>query len=236
MAAPLAARQAPASLLQATPPAVASPLQATPPVLAARRSATSGATPPSVTRPPASQTVAAALPASVPPATQRVAPPSRATRRVAASRVATEPVATQSLEAEKDQGGFPLLKKPRTAAWRTLAITVLALAVPATALGAGSGPAQPATSASTRAGAAPPRAAHVRLGRSVLPVRERLREPRRFPARASRAARSRRSGLFARARGWPLRPAYATRGGCVPGGPRPASGRRRGSAHVGRAQ
>ncbi len=104
------------------------------------------------------------------PATQPVATPSGATRRVAASRVATEPVATQSLKAEKDPGGFPHLKKPRTAAWRTLAITVLALAVPATALGAGSGPAQPASSAPTPASAAAARAAHARLGHSVLPL------------------------------------------------------------------
>jgi peptidoglycan hydrolase-like protein with peptidoglycan-binding domain/tetratricopeptide (TPR) repeat protein len=139
MAAPLSARRA-ASQLQATPPAVA-----------------------------------AALPTSVPPATQPVATPPGATSRVAASRVATEPVATQSLkaqsqwlEAEKDPGGFRLLKKPRTAAWRTLAITVVALAFPATALGAGSSPAQPATSASARASAAPSPVAHARLGRSVL--------------------------------------------------------------------
>ena len=65
-------------------------------------------------------------------------------------------------------GGFRLLKKPRTAAWRTLAISVLALAFPATAVAAGSGPAQPTTSASTQASGAPSRVAHVRLGDSVL--------------------------------------------------------------------
>ena len=65
-------------------------------------------------------------------------------------------------------GGFRLLKKPRTAAWQTLAIGVLALAFPATALGAGSRPAQPTTSASTRASGAPSRAAHARVGHSVL--------------------------------------------------------------------
>ena len=65
-------------------------------------------------------------------------------------------------------GGFRLLKKPRTAAWRTLAISVLALAFPATAVAAGSGPAQPTTSASTRASGAPSRVAHARLGDSVL--------------------------------------------------------------------
>ena len=65
-------------------------------------------------------------------------------------------------------GGFRLLKKPRTAAWRTLAISVLALAFPATAFGAGSGPAQPPTSASTQASGAPSRVAHARLGDSVL--------------------------------------------------------------------
>ena len=65
-------------------------------------------------------------------------------------------------------GGFRLPKKPRTAAWRTLAISVLALAFPATAVGAGTGPAQPTTSASTRASGAPSRVAHARLGDSVL--------------------------------------------------------------------
>ena len=65
-------------------------------------------------------------------------------------------------------GGFRLPKKPTTAAWRTLAISVLALAFPATALGAGTGPAQPTTSASTRASGAPPRAAHAGLDHSVL--------------------------------------------------------------------
>ena len=66
------------------------------------------------------------------------------------------------------RGGFRLLKKPRTAAWRTLAISVLALAFPATAFGAGNGPAQPPTSASTQASGAPSRVAHARLGDSVL--------------------------------------------------------------------
>ena len=65
-------------------------------------------------------------------------------------------------------GGFRLPKKLTTAAWRTLAISVLALAFPATALGAGTGPAQPTTSASTRASGAPPRAAHARLDHTVL--------------------------------------------------------------------
>ncbi len=67
------------------------------------------------------------------------------------------------------RGGPRLLNKPRTAAWRTLAISVLALAFPATAVAAGSGRAQPARSASTRAsGAVTSRAAHVRLSHSVL--------------------------------------------------------------------
>ncbi len=66
------------------------------------------------------------------------------------------------------RGGFRLPKKPTTAAWRTLAIGVLALGFPATALGAGSGPAQPTTSASTAGSGAPARVAHARLGHSVL--------------------------------------------------------------------
>ena len=66
------------------------------------------------------------------------------------------------------RGGFRLLKKPRTAAWRTLAISVLALAFPATAFAAGNGPAQPPTSAATQASGAPSRVAHARLGDSVL--------------------------------------------------------------------
>jgi peptidoglycan hydrolase-like protein with peptidoglycan-binding domain len=65
-------------------------------------------------------------------------------------------------------GGFRLPKEPRTAAWWTLAIGVLALAFPATALGAGNGPAQPTTSASTRASGTAPRAADAGLGHSVL--------------------------------------------------------------------
>ena len=65
-------------------------------------------------------------------------------------------------------GGFRLPNKPRTAAWRALAISVLALAFPATALGAGTGPAQSTTSASTRASGAPSRAVHARLNHSVL--------------------------------------------------------------------
>ena len=65
-------------------------------------------------------------------------------------------------------GGFRLPMKSRTAAWWTLAISVLALGFPATALGAGTGPAQRTTSASTRAGGAPPRGAHGRFGHSVL--------------------------------------------------------------------
>ena len=65
-------------------------------------------------------------------------------------------------------GGFRLPKKPRTAAWRTLAIGVLALGFPATALGAGTGPAQSATSASILASGAPSRAVHARLNHSVL--------------------------------------------------------------------
>ena len=65
-------------------------------------------------------------------------------------------------------GGLRLPNKSRTAAWRTLAISVLALAFPATALGAGTGRAQPTTSASTRAGGAPPRAAHARPEHSVV--------------------------------------------------------------------
>jgi peptidoglycan hydrolase-like protein with peptidoglycan-binding domain/tetratricopeptide (TPR) repeat protein len=65
-------------------------------------------------------------------------------------------------------GVFRLLKKPRTAAWRALAISVLALAFPATAVAAGTGTARPTTSASTRASGAPPRAAHARRGHSVL--------------------------------------------------------------------
>ena len=65
-------------------------------------------------------------------------------------------------------GGFRLPKKPRTAASRTLAISVLALGFPATALAAGTGPAQPTPSVSTRASGAPPRAAHARLDHTVL--------------------------------------------------------------------
>ncbi len=64
-------------------------------------------------------------------------------------------------------GGFRLPKKPRTAAWWTLAISVLALGFPATALGAGPGPTEQTASAANRASAAPPRGAHAR---SVLAV------------------------------------------------------------------
>ena len=46
-------------------------------------------------------------------------------------------------------GGFRLPKKPRTAAWWTLTISVLALALPATALGAGPVPTEPTASRPT---------------------------------------------------------------------------------------
>jgi len=65
-------------------------------------------------------------------------------------------------------GGLRRPKKSRAAAWKTLAVSVLALAFPATAVAAGTAPAPPASSASTRASAAPPRAAHARLGHPVL--------------------------------------------------------------------
>ncbi len=65
-------------------------------------------------------------------------------------------------------GAFCLPKKSRIVAWWTLAIGVLVLGFPATALGAGSGAARPARSAGTRAGGAPSRAAYARLERSVL--------------------------------------------------------------------
>jgi peptidoglycan hydrolase-like protein with peptidoglycan-binding domain/tetratricopeptide (TPR) repeat protein len=64
-------------------------------------------------------------------------------------------------------GGLRLPKKPRTAAWRALAISVLALAFPATAVAA-TGPAEPAASAPIRASSASPRAANSSEGRPVL--------------------------------------------------------------------
>src|SRR5690348_14296925 len=67
-------------------------------------------------------------------------------------------------------GGLRLPKNPRTAAWRMLAISLLALAFPATAVAAGGAPAQPTTSTSTRAGWAPPRVAHARLSDPVLAI------------------------------------------------------------------
>jgi peptidoglycan hydrolase-like protein with peptidoglycan-binding domain/tetratricopeptide (TPR) repeat protein len=65
-------------------------------------------------------------------------------------------------------GGFRLSKKPRNAAWWTLTVSVLALGFPMTALGAGPGPNEPATSAANQAGGAPRPASHGRLGHSVL--------------------------------------------------------------------
>jgi len=121
------------------------------------------------------------------PATQPVATPLSATNSVATDPVATQPFnaqsrplpergsATAAAATNEDSatpqvipGGFRLPKKSRTAAWRTLAISVLALGFPATALGAGTGPAQPTASAATRASGAPARAAHARLDHSVL--------------------------------------------------------------------
>ena len=67
-------------------------------------------------------------------------------------------------------GGVRLPTKPRTAAWQALAVSVLALAFPATALGAGTGPAQPTTSAPARASAARPGIAGGRLGHTVLAI------------------------------------------------------------------
>ena len=154
------ARQAPSLQTHATP-WTTTPSNATPP--AATRAA---ATAPSVTGPPTTPLVATSLSAT--------------------NLVATEPVATPLLNVESAllspgspkrgwsrllitrPGGFRLPTKPRGAAWRTLAISVLALGFPASALGAGTGPAQPTTSRSTPAGGAPPRAADARLDRSVL--------------------------------------------------------------------
>jgi len=65
-------------------------------------------------------------------------------------------------------GGFRLPNKPRTAAWWTLTIGVLALALPATALGAGPGPTEPTASPANRASVAAPRSADARPGHSVL--------------------------------------------------------------------
>jgi peptidoglycan hydrolase-like protein with peptidoglycan-binding domain len=65
-------------------------------------------------------------------------------------------------------GGVGLPNKPKLAALRMLAVSVLALAFPATALAAGAAPGQPRTSASTPAPGAPSRDAHARLGHSVL--------------------------------------------------------------------
>jgi hypothetical protein len=53
-------------------------------------------------------------------------------------------------------GGFRLPKKPRTAAWWTLTISVLALALPATALGAGPARTEPTASPANRASVAAP--------------------------------------------------------------------------------
>ena len=64
-------------------------------------------------------------------------------------------------------GGFRLPKKPRTAGWRALAISVLALAFPAVAV-AGTAPAQPTAPASIRVSAGPARAVQTRLGDYVL--------------------------------------------------------------------
>jgi peptidoglycan hydrolase-like protein with peptidoglycan-binding domain/tetratricopeptide (TPR) repeat protein len=63
-------------------------------------------------------------------------------------------------------GGFRHPKKPRTAACRALAISLLALAFPATAI-AGTAPTQPATTASVPASGAS-RAAHASPGHPVL--------------------------------------------------------------------
>ena len=66
-------------------------------------------------------------------------------------------------------GGFRLPKKPRTAAWWTLAISVLALGLPGDgARQRGLVLTEPTASAANRASGAPPRGAHARLGHSVL--------------------------------------------------------------------
>jgi peptidoglycan hydrolase-like protein with peptidoglycan-binding domain/TPR repeat protein len=64
-------------------------------------------------------------------------------------------------------GGFRLPKNSRTAVWQALAISMLALAFPATAV-AGTSAAPAATSASVQAGGAPPRAADDGPARPVL--------------------------------------------------------------------
>jgi peptidoglycan hydrolase-like protein with peptidoglycan-binding domain len=65
-------------------------------------------------------------------------------------------------------GGLRRPKKPRAAAWQTLAISVLALAFPATAVAAGTVPARATSSVFTPASAAPPRAPHARPGHPAL--------------------------------------------------------------------
>jgi peptidoglycan hydrolase-like protein with peptidoglycan-binding domain len=143
-------------------------------------------TPSNATPPAATRAAATEPPVTRPPTTPLVATSLSATNLVATELVATEPVATPLLNVESAllspgnpkrgssrllitrPGGLRLRTKPRGAAWRALAISVLALGFPATALGAGTGPSKPTTSASTPASEAPPRAADARLNRSML--------------------------------------------------------------------
>jgi uncharacterized protein len=68
----------------------------------------------------------------------------------------------ESVTVQARPGGFRVPMKSRAAAFRMLAISVLALVFPATALGAGTGPAKSTTSASNGVSGAPTRAAHAR--------------------------------------------------------------------------
>jgi peptidoglycan hydrolase-like protein with peptidoglycan-binding domain len=125
--------------------------------------------------------------ATFPTAPDPVATGPVATDRVATDRVATGRVATWSLDTHGGSlvreepraeafvasspsfsSGLRLPMKSRTAAWWTVAVSVLALGFPTTALAAGTGSGQPTASASTRAGGAPSGGAHARLGRAVL--------------------------------------------------------------------
>ena len=128
---------------------------------------------PSTAAPPAAGFAATEPPVTRLPATQPVATALSATNAVATEPVATEPVATQPFNAQsrplspEDRSRRLIQLKTFVTQW-LLAISVLALGFPATALAAGTGPAQPTTSAATQASGAPARAAGARLGHSAL--------------------------------------------------------------------
>ena len=172
-----AATEPSATRFAATEPSV--PRLPAPQLVATRPSATNSvATGPVATEPVATEPVATEPVTTQPLNARRRAatpPPMPQVLSPAAPVQTRLPVGGAAASANEDSptrqgipGGFRLPKKSRAAAWRTLAISMLALGFPATALGAGTGPAQRTTSVATHASGTTAPAGHARLDNTVL--------------------------------------------------------------------